>query len=43
MKQYDAKGSIPFIDFGNKYVQVGDLPMLGPSNLTGAGARSPAT
>jgi hypothetical protein len=36
VKQYDAKGSIPFIDFGNKYVQVGDLPMLGPSNLTGS-------
>jgi hypothetical protein len=35
VKQYNAQGSIPFIDFGNKYVQVGDLPMLGPSNLSG--------
>jgi Domain of unknown function (DUF929) len=35
VKQYNSQGSIPFIDFGNKYVQVGDLPMLGPSNLSG--------
>ena len=24
--KYDSQGSIPFIDFGNKYVEVGDLP-----------------
>lgn len=43
LKKYDAPpyvdasqaGSIPFIDFGGKYLQVGDLPMLGPSNLSG--------
>jgi hypothetical protein len=28
-------GSIPFVDFGNKYLQAGDLSMLSPSNLTG--------
>ena len=26
---------IPFLDFGNKYAQVGDLPMLGPTALSG--------
>jgi hypothetical protein len=35
MQKYNTQGSIPFIDFGNKYVQVGDLPMLGPANLSG--------
>jgi hypothetical protein len=35
MQKYNTQGSIPFIDFGNKYVQVGDLSMLGPSNLSG--------
>lgn len=34
--QYEGTGgSIPFISFGNKYIQTGDLPMLSPSNLTG--------
>jgi hypothetical protein len=43
LKKYNAPpyvpanqaGSIPFIDFGGKYLQVGDLSMLGPTNLTG--------
>jgi hypothetical protein len=35
IQKYDANGSIPFIDFGGKYVQVGDLPMLGPTSLSG--------
>jgi hypothetical protein len=35
VKANDPNGSIPFIDYGGKYVQVGDLPMLGPSNLSG--------
>jgi hypothetical protein len=35
MRKYDAQGSIPFIDFGNKYAQTGDLPMLQPTNLSG--------
>ncbi|MCW2931417.1 MAG: hypothetical protein JWM19_2379 [Actinomycetia bacterium] len=30
-----AGGPIPFVDFGNKYTQSGDLPMLAPANLTG--------
>jgi hypothetical protein len=28
-------GPIPFVDFGSKHIQIGDLPMLGPANLTG--------
>jgi hypothetical protein len=39
MRKYNTQGSIPFIDFGNKYVQVGDLTMLGPSNLSGNWAK----
>ena len=34
--KYDgAQGSIPFVDFGNKYMQSGDLGMLQPTNLSG--------
>jgi hypothetical protein len=34
--KYDgSQGSIPFVDFGNKYMQSGDLAMLQPSNLSG--------
>jgi hypothetical protein len=29
-------GPIPFVDFGNKYDQIGDLGMLQPTNLTGS-------
>jgi Domain of unknown function (DUF929) len=32
---YDPTGSIPFIDFGNKYVQVGNLAPLDPTLLAG--------
>ena len=32
---YDPSGSIPFIDLGNKYVEVGNLSPLSPSILTG--------
>ena len=32
---YDPSGSIPFIDLGNKYVQVGNLAPLDPSMLAG--------
>jgi hypothetical protein len=32
---YDPNGSIPFIDLGNKYVQVGNLAPLSPTLLTG--------
>ena len=32
---YDPTGSIPFIDLGNKYVQVGNLSPLSPTLLTG--------
>ena len=39
IQKYDSSGSIPFIDFGGKYVQVGDLPMLGPANLSGNWAK----
>jgi hypothetical protein len=43
LQKYDAPpyvpagqaGSIPFVDFGGKYAQSGDLPMLAPANLTG--------
>jgi Domain of unknown function (DUF929) len=32
---YDPSGSIPFIDLGNKYVQVGNLSPLSPTLLAG--------
>jgi hypothetical protein len=32
---YDPGGSIPFIDLGNKYVQVGNLSPLNPTQLDG--------
>jgi hypothetical protein len=32
---YDASGSIPFIDLGNKYVEVGNLQPYGPDLLKG--------
>jgi len=32
---YNPTGAIPFIDFGNKYVEVGNLSPLSPSMLTG--------
>jgi thiol-disulfide isomerase/thioredoxin len=32
---YDPDGSIPFLDFGNKYVEVGNLAPLDPSLLAG--------
>jgi len=32
---YDPSGSIPFIDMGNKYVQVGNLSPLSPTLLDG--------
>ena len=32
---YDPSGSIPFIDLGNKYVQVGNLAPLDPALLAG--------
>jgi hypothetical protein len=35
MKQYDSNGGIPFLDFGGKYVQSGDLAMLQPTSLSG--------
>jgi Domain of unknown function (DUF929) len=34
-QSYDPGGSIPFIDMGNKYVQVGNLAPLSPSMLAG--------
>ena len=34
-QQYDTGGAIPFIDLGNKYVQVGNLAPLSPSLLAG--------
>ena len=33
--KYDPTGSIPFIDLGNKYVEVGNLTPLSPSLLAG--------
>ena len=33
--KYDKQGSIPFIDFGNKYVQTGNNPGYGPQDLSG--------
>jgi hypothetical protein len=35
LTKYNPGGSIPFIDFGGKYAQSGDLAMLAPANLTG--------
>jgi hypothetical protein len=35
LQKYDSTGSIPFLDFGGKYAQSGDLAMLAPANLTG--------
>src|SRR5215469_7449926 len=32
---YDPSGAIPFLDFGNKYIEVGNLSPLSPSMLTG--------
>ena len=32
---YDPTGAIPFLDFGNKYVEVGNLSPLSPSMLAG--------
>jgi Domain of unknown function (DUF929) len=32
---YDPQGAIPFLDFGNKYVEVGNLAPLDPSLLAG--------
>jgi thiol-disulfide isomerase/thioredoxin len=34
-QDYDPDGYIPFIDFGNKYVQVGNLSPLSPTLLAG--------
>jgi Domain of unknown function (DUF929) len=33
--KYDSQGSIPFIDFGNKYVEVGNMAGFGPQVLAG--------
>lgn len=33
--KYDTSGSIPFIDLGNKYVEIGNLSPLVPSMLAG--------
>jgi hypothetical protein len=35
LQKYNTGGSIPFVDFGGKYAQSGDLAMLAPANLTG--------
>jgi hypothetical protein len=35
MNTYDTQGSIPFVDIGNKYVQVGNPTGYGPQVLTG--------
>jgi hypothetical protein len=35
MNTYDTQGSIPFVDIGNKYVQVGNPTGFGPQVLTG--------
>ena len=32
---YDPDGAIPFLDFGNKYVEVGNLSPLSPSMMAG--------
>ncbi len=34
-QQYSTSGYIPFLDIGNKYVQVGNLPPYGPQLLQG--------
>ncbi|HTU76855.1 MAG TPA: DUF929 family protein [Trebonia sp.] len=37
VNKYDgSQGSIPFVDFGGKYDQSGDLAMLQPTSLTGS-------
>jgi hypothetical protein len=33
--KYDKQGSIPFIDFGNKYIEVGNMGGYGPQDLSG--------
>ena len=33
LTKYDSQGSIPFIDIGNRYVEVGNLPGYGPQNI----------
>lgn len=33
--KYDKQGSIPFIDFGNKYIEVGNMAGYGPQDLSG--------
>jgi hypothetical protein len=33
--KWDTQGAIPFIDYGNKYVQVGDLSGFTPADLQG--------
>jgi hypothetical protein len=35
MAAYDPEGSIPFVDFGNKYAQVGNISPLTPQLLAG--------
>ena len=35
MNSYDTQGSIPFVDIGNKYVQVGNPAGFGPQVLAG--------
>ena len=35
LAKLDSNGSIPFIDFGNKYSEVGNLQPYGPQYLTG--------
>ncbi len=35
MSTYDTQGSIPFVDMGNKFVQVGNPTGFGPQVLTG--------
>jgi hypothetical protein len=35
MNSYDTQGSIPFVDIGNKYVQVGNPTGFGPQTLSG--------
>lgn len=35
MNTYDTQGSIPFVDMGNKFVQVGNPTGFGPQVLTG--------
>ncbi|HEX4830320.1 MAG TPA: protein kinase [Trebonia sp.] len=49
LRTYNPQGYIPFIDFGNRFTQVGDLSVLGPASLSGTWAtiaadlKSPAT